>query len=191
MMLHICPYYDKRDAIDTTSRSKTWGKGLSPFFLGPCKLYGGYTSRNVENGWQYSKVYPEHVDESGNPSEAYFAWARAGWDKMRADRYPMGKGKKPLYSWWDGEKMDYVTARRRIYVPLYANAVVKSEAFAILKSLNDSGDLTLRDFDGYDHVAQGKSLKDVLLDPNKKMGHAFVLALMLTPPEEWDRKDST
>jgi hypothetical protein len=96
MMLHICPYYDKRDAIDTTSRSKTWGKGLSPFFLG----------------------------------------------------------------------------------------------FAILKSLNDSGDLTLRDFDGYDHVAQGKSLKDVLLDPNKKMGHAFVLALMLTPPEEWDRKDS-
>ncbi len=137
MTVNICPYYDKREAVDTTSRSSNWSRGLSPFFLGPCPLYAGHVARNVENGWQFSKVYPEH-DRDGSPSLEYFAWAREGWRNQRAQRYPMGKGRKPLYSWWDGTRMDYVTARKRIYIPLYARAVIGTEAFATLKSLYDT-----------------------------------------------------
>lgn len=192
MPVDICAYSAKGEAIDTTSRSKTWSQGLSPFYAGPCALYGGHVARNVENGWQYCKVYAEHVDAEGNPTEEYFRWAKAGWAKVRADRYPMGKGAKPLYSWWDGEKLDYVSARKKIYIPLYSSAVRKTEAFIQLKNLyNETGHVRLRDFDGYDYRAKGQSLKDVMHNPLKKMGHAFVLALMLTPSDEWDLKPSS
>jgi hypothetical protein len=85
-------------AINTTSRSKDWSKGLSPFILGTCNLYGGYVAQNVENGWQYSKVYHEHLDRFGNPSNTYWKWAINGWRSTWANRYPMGKGAVPEYS---------------------------------------------------------------------------------------------
>jgi len=64
--------------INVTSQSKDYGRELSPFLLGPCKLYEGLVSENMENAWQYSKVYPCH-DNNGKPSNDYFKWAIAGW----------------------------------------------------------------------------------------------------------------
>jgi len=92
-----------RDAlvINTTSRSQGWSRGLSPFFAGPVDLYGGYSARNVENAWQFSKVYKQHINEEGSPTEEYFEWAKRGWSDDWAHRYPMGKGAIPQYSWWD------------------------------------------------------------------------------------------
>lgn len=184
-MVRVIGPKDPRDknAINTTSRSKNWSRDLSPFFLGPVPLYIGAASssaQNVENAWQYSKVYPGYVDEDGNPHEGYFAWARRGWENKRAVRYPMGKGAKPLYSYWAGEKMPYVKARAKIYVPLYSQAVVNTGAFQkLLQLYRDQGEITLWDFDGYDHHALGMSLEEVLNDPTRIMGHAFVLAAML------------
>ena len=40
------------EIINTTSRSKVWF-GLSPFFLSPVNV----NAYNIENVWQYSKVY--------------------------------------------------------------------------------------------------------------------------------------
>lgn len=50
---------DDAVVINTTSRSANWSKGLSPFFLGPVKLYGDYVSQNVENVrlCYYSNIY--------------------------------------------------------------------------------------------------------------------------------------
>jgi hypothetical protein len=92
----------------------------------------------------------------------------------------MGKGARPEYSYWDSEKLGYLEARRRIYVPLYAQAVVRTQAYQRLKALYDAGnDIVLVDFDGYDHVAAGMTYRQVLDSPDKKMGHAFVLAMLL------------
>lgn len=169
------------EVVNTTSRSINWSRGLSPFFLGPCELYGDYVSSNVENGWQFSKVYQEHADNFGNPSPKYFDWAVIGWSSPQAIRYPMGKGKKPLYSLWDGQRMSYVEARKAIYVPLYAKSVIQTEAYAKLRALyKKRGEIHLWDFDGYNHIKLGMSFKDVINDPNRKMGHAFVLANLLT-----------
>ena len=192
-MIHICNFRSKvKDFIDTTSRSKTWSKYLSPFFLGPVDLYAGHKSRNVENAWQYSKVYPEHADAEGNPTQAYFDWAAAGWAKDYADRYPMGKGRKPLYSWWDGEKLGYVEARKRIYCPLYAKAVEGTESFRKLKEVYaEKGEIWLWDFDGYDHHKLGWSYQQCLDCDTKKMGHAFVLAMMLDGQRLWEKKDES
>lgn len=167
--------------INTTSRSNGWSRGLSPFFAGPVKLYGGYSARNVENAWQYSKVYSEHINQSGNPTDEYWTWANQGWNKSKADRYPMGKGRIPEYSYWDGEKLNYVEARKKIYVPLYIKAVAPSPAFKTLKKLyKEKRKIYLWDFDGYDYLAMNKSLRDVINDPIHKTGHAFILAMLLT-----------
>ena len=168
--------------VNTTSRSPDpWSKGLSPFFLGPIPLYDGMISQNLENAWQYSKVYAEYLDSEGNPSPEYFEWAKAGWAKKEAVRYPMGKGAKPSFSWWEGKPLSYIEARKKIYIPLYAHAVVKTQAFEILKQryIENKYQITLWDFDGYDHRSLGMSWSDVIHNDQRSMGHAFVIAMLL------------
>jgi hypothetical protein len=177
--------------IDTTSRGDH--KDLSPFYLGPVPTYEpGVMATNVENLWQYSKVYNDHAympksphdllsPMAYEPSDSYFAWRDDGWRRQRAVRYPMGKGAKPLFSYWKGSKLDYVSARKVIYAPAYANAVVKTKTYAMLYEVVMSGrNVILGDFDGYDYIKMGMTLKDVINNPRKTMGHAFVIAMLLT-----------
>ena len=100
----------------------------------------------------------------------------------------MGKGAVPLYSWWDGKKYSYIEARQEIYIPIYAAAVRDTVAFEKLKRLYETmcnehlsvdDHLTLWDFDGYDHRKLGMTYEDVILCETRKMGHGFVLAMML------------
>lgn len=177
---------DSMNVIDTTSRSTNWSRGLSPFYCGPVNLYDGYSAYNVENGWQYSKCYYNHVDANDNPTADYFKWADAGWRSIKANRYPMGKGSKPLYSFWDGDKLGYIEARQRIYIPLYSEAVKKTYAFKKLKEIysevksNSIETLYLKDFDAhnlpddYDYT-----YSKLWNNPNIKVGHAYVLAMLL------------
>jgi len=150
--------------------------------VGPVPLYEGAVvpeSKNMENAWQFAKVYPEHVGDLGFPDSPYFEWARRGWKDPRGHRHPMGR-RAPAYSWWGGERLGYVEARKRIYIPLYARAVAKTEAFSQLRALYvERGELTLWDFDGYDYRAMGMSWKEVRDNVNRPMGHAFVLAYLL------------
>lgn len=80
-------------------------------------------------------------------------------------------------------------ARAKIYIPLYAKAVAKTDAFQKLWKMYKTHDaIILWDFDGYDRRKFGMTLLDVLTDPKKKMGHAFVLAMMLKWGENFWRK---
>jgi hypothetical protein len=93
----------------------------------------------------------------------------------------MGKGAIPVCTWWDGERLGYLEAHRRVYMPIYAMAVAGTDAFAKLRDFIESGKTVwMLDFDGYDHFGMGKSIGDVLDDPKRKAGHAFVLAGLLT-----------
>lgn len=184
-MIYVLSMYDKVPSgaieINTTSRDVGIFQNLSPFKLGPCQLYDDYVSLNMENAWQYSKVYAHHVDENNMPTQEYFEWAKNGWNKKWADRYPMGKGAKPLFSWWHKEPLDYIEARKQIYVSLYAKRVILTDAYKELAFMHSNGqDIALRDFDGYMYNEMGYTLSDVLNNPNKKMGHSFVLAMLLT-----------
>lgn len=170
--------------IDTTSQAgNVWTTGLSPFKLGPCELYDGRTAKIMENAWQACKVYAKHLSSSGEPSPEYFKWAESVWSSNFPQRYPMGKGARPEFSFWDGEKLSYVEARQQIYWPLYRDAVAKSPAFEKLKEvvskLGSDDELVLFDFDGFDHDAMKMSLKDVMLQDRRPMGHGFVLKAML------------
>lgn len=190
-MIRVCGPKDliPEDAfvINTTSMSKDFGKGFSPFFLGPVDLWGGYTSLNVENAWQFSKVYKKHLDNNMYPSMRWFEWAEKGWTTEWAHRYPMGKGEIPQYSYWNGEKLNYIESRKRIYCPLYFEALNKDKTPLMLvrNALMNHREVWLWDFDGYDYHKLGMSLEDVLNNPKKKMGHAFVVAMILANDLCW------
>lgn len=185
MTIHVLNFRDARrykvdHIINPTSRSDDWSRALSPFILGPVKMYRPFTCFNVENGWQYTKLYPEHADKNGDPTDAYWEWAKKGWSSSQPHRYPMGKGRKPLCSVWMGKKLDYIEARKRIYIPLYAKAARRTWAWEHLQELHASSrSITLLDFDAYDHIREGLTYEDVMNNPNRKMGHSFVLAMML------------
>ena len=193
--------------VNVTSRSSSavW-RQLSPMLLGPVALEtprGAVRAHNVENAWQYSKVYAvgplgqPFVDAAGEPNDAYYSWARAGWESPAAVRFPMGRGARPLYSIGlpagaagaagAVNHLGYVESRRRLYAPAYAAAAEASPAYAALVDLYRSGvPIGLVDFDGWDHVGQGYSLADALNEPRVKFGHAFVLAGMLTGERVWE-----
>jgi len=169
-----------RRVVNTTSHGKETAHLFSPFLLGPIPLYDGSVAENMENAWQYSKVYASLLERNGSIGEKYETWARAGWSNPKANRYPMGKGKRPLYSLWNGGQLTYVEARKRIYFPLYRDAVIRSGGFTWLKDqVAQCDELLLVDFDGYRHRDLGMTLADVLNSTQHKMGHAFVLAAML------------
>lgn len=177
--------------VDTTSRAlNDWSYSLSPFHLGPIPLYWGMQANVMENAWQFAKVYPDQVDQpSGEPTTAYWRWAEAGWQSPRAHRYPRGKGAKPAFLYWAGQRLEYAAARSKIYFRLYRDAVRETDAFARLQQLyRQEGHIELFDFDGYDHDALGMSLADVVLNLDRPMGHAFVLKAMLLLGEEVEPK---
>ena len=168
--------------VNTTSSAANWSRGLSPFFLGPIKLYPSAPCKEglvFENVWQYAKVYSAY-DSNGEPNSLYFDWALKGFRDRIPRRYPMGKGTVPEYSWWNEEKLTYIEARKKIYIPLFRDAVYKTAAYKQLESLYKlRGEITLWDYDGYDHKEFGFCFEDVINHPKLKMGHAFVLAMML------------
>src|SRR5215211_7376844 len=74
--------------VNTTSHSNAdWSRGLSPFTLGPIALYGSHTARIFENAWQFAKLYPEHADANGQPTNQYWTWAQNGWSSTKPFRY--------------------------------------------------------------------------------------------------------
>ncbi len=191
---------------NVTTKSKDDGKALSPFLLGPVPLYWGLTAKKVENAWQFSKVYREQIlskmeydlrGENGRriatPNASWWEWALKGFDDNWAHRYPMGKGAKPVFSFWRGEHLDYIEARKRIYLPLYARCAQNTLIFNhIYKEYEAGKEIILWDFDGYNYESLEMTLEEVLNEPKKIMGHAHVLAMMIenpslipSPEEKW------
>lgn len=177
MAVHVIPLWIKNPydcpEVSTVSNSGEWSR-LSPFLL-PAP-----PAKNLENLWQYSKVYRQYADALNNPTSDFYKWREKGFNDALAHRYPMGKGARPLYSLWAGKRLSYVEARKAIYAPEYAKNVILTDSYTRLVYLyQQAGEITLKDYDAYDHIVMNMSLIDVINNPDKKMGHAFVLAMML------------
>ena len=183
MTVHVLPIWVKNPyncpEVNTTSSSGMY-RELSPFILGPIDTYiPGVKAKNFENLWQFSKVYSEYLYD-GAIYWSWFAWRDAGWADKRAHRYPMGKGRRPAFSYWAGERLGYIEARKLIYATIYAKNVIKTNSYARLVELyKRTGEITLKEFDAYDHLKLGMTLVNVINNPNRKMGHGFVLAMLL------------
>lgn len=96
--------------------------------MGPAEICKGIVSKNVENFWQFSKVYDQHLNSDGSIKlEEYLNWAKPGWNDSFAHRYPVGKGVKPKFSVKlklndqnrviVDKQLSYIEARKELYIP--------------------------------------------------------------------------
>lgn len=184
--------------ITPVSTDDEWS-ALSPFKLGPCRTAGGTLFFNFENLWQYSKVYPEHLESDndllcGEVAAEWFRWHMSGARERRGIRYPMGKGAKAKFSVWGNLRLSYISARKLIYVPEYSKLLLANTKFRkLLKQYNKGANIVIRDYDTYDALKAYANKKEhhpflyALNNPDKKFGHGFVIgmALMLNPVPGW------
>lgn len=141
----------------------------------------------MENAWQFCKVFDNMVDANNEPTQDYWTWAEEGWASPKADRFPAGRGSKPLYSLWKGKQLGYMDARLQIYCRLYAEAVVKTDSFAKLKELaNNNKEIYLADPDASDPESKGMDYKKALFDTTKPLSHSLVLAMLLCEVPIWE-----
>lgn len=170
-MIYVIGPRDK--APENSKVINVTSKVNSPFspMLNECR--NPISAVKMENAWQFSKVYKEHLNDRGEPNSKWFTWRGIGLSSTWAHRYPMGKGVLPEYTYFNGEKLDYIDARKQLYVPLYRSLLdlIKPEVDKLV-SLCETNDIALWDFDGY---LTDDSFEDILDNPHKKMGHAFVL----------------
>jgi hypothetical protein len=160
---------EKAVVVNTTSTSKDFGKAFSPFMCQGRIELGGLVAHNVENLWQGTKRFEDQIDDG-----EWINWRDSILSNKFAQRYPKGKGAKAICSIWNGKKLDYIPARKKIYVPAYVKKL-KSYCEREVNSLIDMlscTDIYLWDFDGY---ATENSWDEILNDPNRSLGHAFVL----------------
>lgn len=156
--------------VNTTSRSKDFGRAFSPFLNQGWIELGKLRARNVENLWQFTKVYKEHIGKF----DEWKAWRDSGLKDSYPHRYPMGKGAVPEFSFIGNQKLDYIEARKAIYVPAYTQKLRKycQRQINTLIDMLSVTDVWLWDFDGY---TTDEPWDVVVNNPDKKMGHAFVL----------------
>lgn len=174
--------------IIPVSKDEEWGS-LSPFHLGPCRTPDGTMFHNMENLWQYSKVYQEHLINSndlfhGEIAAEWWEWHLKGSMTKQAHRYPMGKGQQALFSKWGDLRLSYVAARKQIYVPEYAKLLVQQKMFKrLLKEYKKGAHIVLRDYDTYDILKAYPDSRSpwisAIQNSNAKFGHAFVIALAM------------
>jgi hypothetical protein len=221
--------YGYRNIVVTSHASVgSLGAGLSPYIL------RDPAGRIMENIWQFAKVYasvPEiktpawswkaeiHVKD-GKILPAYWKWRMAGMNHQIPVRYPVGfhDRHKCLYALGidatpenPGDQMKYVEARKKIYVPVYAELAKQSEEFTQLQALLHEGyNLQILDVDGpkpldghpildgkkllkgiYGESETGsvdineETIRNLIEITAQAFGHGYVLASCLLNGEEW------
>jgi len=178
-----CPNLCEYTIIDCTSRNKELCQDLSPFFLGPVTGTDGATASTVETFFQCGKVYPCH-DNGGTPTKEFFEWRDRMYGKAIGElskeelRHPQRQlgyeASDCLYfPWYDESQgkyipLDYVTSRKKVYIPNYARLVSQTETFKELKSLVDKGKkIALADFDTYNYYDENAMKKKFISYINK------------------------
>ena len=156
----------------------------------------------------------KHVDDTGKLTPEYYAWRKKGMENKRAVRYPVGKGigtrasclyalaTRPDGSIDENTKLDYIQARKAIYVPEFCKSLQNEPDFLQLKQRYQNGEkLLIIEVDGPhqesldyykkkygvddDFFVNGtvevnvKNMKILLNDPKHPFGHGYCLAMEL------------
>lgn len=146
------------------------------------EIVGGYKGYwNFESYWQSGKVFEDI------PAEKTKKWWRELKEPKR--RFPNSKGKKVLYALFDenksDEKMDYITSRKKIYVPEYYDLIKNKEMTLHWREMLEKGhNLIVYDFDGprsvngdVDCLELTKELLiDKINDGRFPFGHGYIVA---------------
>ncbi len=218
------PSYPNFLPIICMTASTEYGS-LSPYSLTDEK------GRFLENIWQFAKLYDyvpsstqtysrydktviwSHPEEkhinNDVPTQEYWIWREKGMTNPYPVRYPVGythrsQCKCSLFDIGDNfyVELDYIEARKKIYLPEYEKAVVKEEKFTkLLKLLQQGKNLLIIEVDGPHQesvsyykekygvsdnfinrdsvLATEHNLEILLNDPKHPFGHGYCLAWAL------------
>jgi hypothetical protein len=194
--------------IDVTSSTTTFGSEMSPLYLGPCKAPDGLEALRFENLYQYSKAYSQlgHIDEKGELTDKWRAWRADGFvkltDRTKGIRRPpevadlrrhQPNNWAPAFSVWGDERLTYIEARKKLYVPEYLKLIRGKPLVEMFKKrASEKGEEFLFiDFDGprladYPNGMQVtvESLDRMLNYPGDPFGHGYVVAAYVGGLEE-------
>jgi hypothetical protein len=107
-----------------------------------------------------------------------------------AIRYPHGKGARAVGHYWGetGELLDYVTARKKIYVPAYLELLARPDRCEVIERLRAvafAGPVAVWDPDSYDLRSLGISDVAAAIEVvDKPFAHAFVVAMIVMGIED-------
>ena len=152
-------------------------------------IEGGYKGfYNFEHYWQSGKVC------KGIPEEVTKQW----WKKQQtpARRYPGAKGLTVLYSSWPdetphhaaNEHMDWVTSRKKVYVPEYAELVNNRPSTVELRQwVNAGNDGPKEDGRPITLEVTLDMLRAKINDIRAPFGHGYIVAALVKgiPPEAY------
>lgn len=221
---YVDPVFEDYTNIVVMTASTKYGE-LSPYSL---KNEDGVI---LENLWQFSKVYKNvpksiqkysrydntiiwshdaeiHVDEKGDLTDQYWTWRDKGMKCVYPVRYPVNYNNRHLclYCLFEDKdcyrELDYIEARKLLYVPEYIKSVKKEKKYReLLERLNKGENLLIIEVDGphqesLDYymksynvdkdfivddtiLATDKNLDILLNDPKHPFGHGYCLALAL------------
>ncbi len=202
-----CATYEDFIRIDVTScnKDKKFVSEISPLYIGPVVSSDGLLAKTFENLWQYGKVYPKiydanrkivlGVDEDDNPTPEFYEWRKRFYqlNRKKGDRHPAlpssirHRDCKYMVYFNENkelEKLDYVTSRKKIYIPEYAKLIVNTDSFKEIKKLYEKGEkIALCDFDAWNYYGpnldQDTTIVDVVNNPSYKVGHGYVIKMLL------------
>lgn len=155
-------------------------------------IEGGYEGFwNFEAFWQSGKVFEGIHEEK----------VKAFWHKVSEAkrRYPGSKGKSVLYARFEHapeEQMDYVTSRKKVYVPRYVDLIRDREMTLYWTEQVAAGkDIVIYDFDGPRTADGGVTCLEVnrellcekINDVQFPFGHGYIVAACVKgiSPEEY------
>jgi len=172
----------KLNVTSAQGRANPNRRDFSPMTESHYKGFDGTEYYNFEAFWQSGKVF------DGIPEAKTKAYWRTIQEPKR--RYPGSKGIPVRYSTWAGndERMDYITSRKRVYVPLYHELMKDTEmANEWRERVQNGQDVVIYDFDG-PRLPEGSvtcievtlaSLKEKIEDGRFPFGHGYVVAAYL------------
>ncbi len=139
----------------------------------------GVMSKTVENAWQFLKIWDFTEGWDANS-------AKAAFECDCAMRFPRGKGSKPVGHYWGetGECLDYIEARKRIYLPAYCQLLDQPDRQELILRLRNEAKLqriVIWDYDSYSISNLGlQNFSDTINCTVRPFAHAFIVAMAVT-----------
>lgn len=180
------PLVSRPGWFDLTGRGEEpWHRELAEWRLGPIRTPDGLEARTLEWAWFGSQVHASDWEPAaGRPTGDWEARRRAAL----VDRYPISismRGSGPSLGWWDGTALlDERLARRRIYAPPCADAILASPAWPGACAWFDTADDPVI-FDVAGQDSDHRPYLDLALDLSWWFGVTTVLAMLLEHHARW------
>lgn len=175
--------------IDVTSGSMNKLNGrlvkynFSPLLIGPCKDF-----RIFENYWQYGKIWNYHLDDNDKINIEWKRFNQSGKSLTIGKRHPLSREYGlPILSYYDGEYLEYIESRKKIYIPEYTKLISNTESMKALKEKVRNGEkIMILDVDGPPKSLYPEGVEmsiefwnEMLENPKYPFGHGYVVAKLL------------